>query len=112
MLSQGTSATALEKTVIDTFNTKLVAKAKAFATANSGATTYTYDSNAKVTQILNSPTTYGLVDATSYGDVVKDAWCKSPSYRRLCTPLFCLVFRCCFLLVLFGSVHLSAEHLN
>lgn len=76
MLAQGTSATALEKSVINTFNQKLVAKAAAFASANSGASTYTYDSNAKVTAILNSPTSYGLVDATSYGDVVKDAWCE------------------------------------
>lgn len=76
MLAQGTSATALEKSVITTFNQKLVAKAAAFASANSGASTYTYDSNAKVTKILDSPTSYGLVDATSYGDVVNDAWCK------------------------------------
>lgn len=104
MIAEGTSATALEKSVINTYNAKLVAKAKAFATANSGATTYTYDSNAKVTQILNSPTAYGLVDATSYGDMAKDAWCKChfvPAFTPT-SSLFC----CCFLLILFGLVHL------
>lgn len=46
MVSQGTAATALEKPVIDTFNTfntKLVAKAAAFAAAKLGASAHTYD---------------------------------------------------------------------
>lgn len=77
MLAQGSSAMTLEASVIATFNQKLVAKAASFAANNTGASTYTYDSNAKVTQILNNPTAYGLVDATSYGDVVNDAWCTS-----------------------------------
>lgn len=76
MIPQGTAATSLEKSVINTFNQKLVAKAAAFASANSGASAYTYDSNAKLTQILNNPTAYGFVDATSYGDVVNDVWCE------------------------------------
>lgn len=76
MIAQGTTATSLEKSVINTFNQKLVAAAASFMTSNAGVSAYTYDSNAKVTQILNNPTAYGLVDATSYGDVVKDAWCE------------------------------------
>lgn len=76
MLAQSTSSQTLEGSVIATFNQKLVAAASSFASKNSGATTYTYDANAKVTQVLNSPTSYGFVDATSYGDVVHDCWCK------------------------------------
>lgn len=88
MLAQGSSASALEASVIATFNQKLVAKAASFAANNAGASTYTYDSNAKITQILNNPKAYGLVDATSYGDVVNDAWCMSSSLALVVGPRF------------------------
>ncbi|KAG9009740.1 hypothetical protein FRB90_008161 [Tulasnella sp. 427] len=77
MLAQGSTSTAVEKSVINTFNTKLAAKISTFKSANSGTTTWLYDSNAKVTQILNSPTTYGFQDATSYGTASNLAWCNN-----------------------------------
>ncbi|KAF8874987.1 hypothetical protein BD779DRAFT_1450461 [Infundibulicybe gibba] len=67
MLAQAASAQAIEKTVIDTFNSKLAAKASAFKSANSGVQTWIWDSNAAFKTILNSPKTYGFTDATSYG---------------------------------------------
>lgn len=77
MLSQGSSSTALEKSVIDTYNTKLAAKVSAFKSSHSGTTTWLYDSNAKLIQILNSPTSYGFQDATSYGTASNLAWCNN-----------------------------------
>ncbi|KAG6909183.1 hypothetical protein DXG01_001697 [Tephrocybe rancida] len=74
MIPQGTSATDAEKLVITGFNTKLQAKASAFKAANSGVTTYTWDANAQFTTILNSPTTYGFKDATSYGSDANEFW--------------------------------------
>ncbi|KAH9485803.1 Acetylesterase [Psilocybe cubensis] len=67
MLAQSTDAQALEKSVIGTFNTKLVAKINSFAANNTGVKTFLWDSNAQFTAMLNSPTTYGFADATSYG---------------------------------------------
>ncbi|KAF4621138.1 hypothetical protein D9613_001150 [Agrocybe pediades] len=67
MLAQSTDAQALEKSVIATFNTKLAAKISSFKANNTGVTTFLWDSNAQFTKMLNSPTTYGFADATSYG---------------------------------------------
>ncbi|KAG8965732.1 hypothetical protein FRC05_003049 [Tulasnella sp. 425] len=77
MLGQGSTSTALEKSVIDTYNSKLAAKVSAFQSAHSGTTTWLYNSNAKVTQILNSPTSYGFQDATTYGATSNLAWCNN-----------------------------------
>ncbi|GLB37982.1 putative cellulose-binding GDSL lipase acylhydrolase [Lyophyllum shimeji] len=74
MLSQGSSATAAEKTVITGFNSKLAAKVAAFKAANSGVSTWIWDSNAAFTTILNNPTAYGFVDATCYGSAANDFW--------------------------------------
>ncbi|KAJ7837904.1 hypothetical protein B0H13DRAFT_2239814 [Mycena leptocephala] len=73
MLAQSTSAQALEKSVIAGFNTKLAAKIAAFKAANSGVTTWIWDSNAAFTTILNSPTQFGFVDAVSFGNT-GDFW--------------------------------------
>ncbi|KII86059.1 carbohydrate esterase family 16 protein, partial [Plicaturopsis crispa FD-325 SS-3] len=72
-LAQGASAAALEKTVLDGFNTKLAAAIDSFAANNTGVKTWLYDSNAEFTTILDSPTTYGFADATSYGGT-DDFW--------------------------------------
>ncbi|KAG9041964.1 hypothetical protein FS837_011514 [Tulasnella sp. UAMH 9824] len=77
MIGQGSSSTTLEKSVIETYNTKLAAKVSAFQSSHSGTTTWLYNSNAKLTQILNSPTTYGFQDATSYGTASNLAWCNN-----------------------------------
>lgn len=67
MLSQGSSATAAEKAVITSYNTKLAAQMNAFKAANGGVKTWLWDSNAYFTTVLNNPTAYGFQDATSYG---------------------------------------------
>jgi len=74
MLAQSASAQALEKSVINTFNTKLAAKIKAFQSANSGVKTFIYDSHTQFTTMLNSPKTYGFQDATSFGSAKTDFW--------------------------------------
>ncbi|KAJ7595235.1 hypothetical protein C8J56DRAFT_774920 [Mycena floridula] len=74
MLAQGTAATSLEASVIAGFNTKLTAKVAAFKAANSGVTTFIYDSNAEFTTILNNPTAFGFKDATSFGDGTGIFW--------------------------------------
>ncbi|CAA7260315.1 unnamed protein product [Cyclocybe aegerita] len=67
MLRESTESQAGERAVITGFNSRLVAKANAFAAANSGVKTFFWDSHAQFTTILNSPQTYGFKDATSYG---------------------------------------------
>lgn len=74
MLAQAASARAAEKTVITGFNSKLAAKVSAFKAANSGVSTWIWDSNASFTTILNSPTSYGFKDATSYGSASNQFW--------------------------------------
>ncbi|KAF8588460.1 carbohydrate esterase family 16 protein [Ramaria rubella] len=73
MLAQSASAQATEKTVIAGFNSKLAANASAFEAANSGVKTWVFDANTAFTTVLNSPTTYGFIDATSYG-ATGDFW--------------------------------------
>jgi len=73
MLAQSTSAQSAEKTVIAGFNTKLVAKIASFKANNTGVSTWLFDSNTAFSTVLNSPTTYGFVDATSYGNT-GDFW--------------------------------------
>lgn len=86
MLAGPASAQALEKSVIDTFNDKLADKISEFKITHPGVfrlyrcmhvnpvlttdlqvRTYLWDSNSAFTTILNDPTKYGFVDATSYG---------------------------------------------
>jgi len=74
MLAQSASAQAAEKTIISGFNSKLAAKISAFKAANSDVSTWLWNSNAAFTTILNSPTTYGFVDATSYGSASNQFW--------------------------------------
>ncbi|KAI0700963.1 hypothetical protein C8T65DRAFT_656929 [Cerioporus squamosus] len=73
MLSQSADAQALEKKVITGFNSKLASRVASFAAANSGVKTWFWDSNAAFTTVLNNPTAYGFVDATSYGGA-KSFW--------------------------------------
>ncbi|TDL22924.1 hypothetical protein BD410DRAFT_722017 [Rickenella mellea] len=73
MLAQSASSQALEKSVINTFNSKLMAKASAFQSANSGSKTFVWDANSVFNTILNNPTAYGFSDATSFGGA-KSFW--------------------------------------
>ncbi|KII86056.1 carbohydrate esterase family 16 protein [Plicaturopsis crispa FD-325 SS-3] len=75
-IANGASDAALEKTVIDGFNAKLAPKIKAFAANYTDAKTWLYDSHAEFTKILDSPTTYGFADATSYGGE-NDFWANT-----------------------------------
>ncbi|PFH48916.1 carbohydrate esterase family 16 protein [Amanita thiersii Skay4041] len=67
MLAQPASSQSLEKSVIAGFNSKLQTRITSFKSSHSGVQTWLWDSNASFTTILNSPTTYGFRDATSYG---------------------------------------------
>ncbi|KAG8796062.1 hypothetical protein FRC17_008038, partial [Serendipita sp. 399] len=75
MLSQATSARDQEKVVIDDYNSKLATRAAAFASSHSGVTTKVYDTTTIVNAMLNNPSSYGLQDATSYGNGPY-AWCN------------------------------------
>ncbi|KAF8607863.1 hypothetical protein BDV93DRAFT_589454 [Ceratobasidium sp. AG-I] len=77
MLAQAASDRAAEKAVIDGFNTKLAAKVAAFTSANSGTKTWVYADDVKLNTLLDSPTTYGFQDATSYGDASNLMWCNN-----------------------------------
>ncbi|CCA73377.1 related to cellulose-binding GDSL lipase/acylhydrolase, putative-Aspergillus fumigatus [Serendipita indica DSM 11827] len=76
MLGQGSSVTATEKAVIADYNSKLAAKAAAFASANSGVTALVYDTSTAFNTVLDNPSAYGLQDATSYGSGNTYAWCN------------------------------------
>ncbi|CAE6428638.1 unnamed protein product [Rhizoctonia solani] len=76
MLSQSADSRAAEAVVINGFNTKLAARASAFAAANSGVKTWIYDSATKLNTLLDSPATYGFQDATSYGSASNLMWCN------------------------------------
>ncbi|KAG9091801.1 hypothetical protein FRC06_000378 [Ceratobasidium sp. 370] len=77
MLAQSASDQAAEAAVINGFNTKLAAKATSFASSHSGVKTWVYDSATKLNTLLNSPSTYGFQDATSYGDGSTLMWCNN-----------------------------------
>ncbi|KIO31454.1 carbohydrate esterase family 16 protein [Tulasnella calospora MUT 4182] len=49
------------------YNAELINRVSTFKASNSGVTTWIYDSNTRLGQILDSPATYGFQDATSYG---------------------------------------------
>ncbi|KAK0466549.1 SGNH hydrolase-type esterase domain-containing protein [Armillaria novae-zelandiae] len=68
MLAQSDWSQTTEKSVIEGFNTKLTARAASLKANHSGVTTWIWDSNAAFTTILDSPTTYGFDDATTFGD--------------------------------------------
>ena len=73
MLAQSTDSQALEKSVIADYNSKLITRANDFKTNNTGVTTWIWDSNSVFSTILDDPTAYGFVDATSYGNT-GDFW--------------------------------------
>jgi phospholipase/lecithinase/hemolysin len=77
MISQGADTAAGLKTALASFNSKLQTKVSAFSTTFPGATAYYYDVATVVTNILNNPSSYGLQDATSYGDAANLAWCNN-----------------------------------
>ncbi|KAJ7023841.1 fungal cellulose binding domain-containing protein [Mycena alexandri] len=59
----------IEKSVINTFNAKLVAKVQEFKKKNHGVTTWVYDSYSIFAAILDDPTKYGFSsNITGYGD--------------------------------------------
>ena len=89
MLSQAASAQAAEKAVIAGYNAKLVQRVAAFEAAHPNVcfiiiamicigyggsdatpqvTTKIWDSNTAFTTVLDSPKTFGFVDATSFGN--------------------------------------------
>ncbi|KAK0221164.1 hypothetical protein EDD85DRAFT_930316 [Armillaria nabsnona] len=68
MLAQSTWSQETEKSVIEGFNSKLTARAASLKANHSDVTTWIWDSNAAFTAILDSPTSYGFEDATTFGD--------------------------------------------
>ncbi|KAG7439653.1 uncharacterized protein BT62DRAFT_1055220 [Guyanagaster necrorhizus] len=74
MLAQSTSAQALEKSVIEGFNSKLTVRVASLKANHSDVTTWIWDSNAAFTAILDDPTCYGFEDATTYGDAPDIFW--------------------------------------
>ncbi|KAF9262543.1 hypothetical protein L218DRAFT_1038614 [Marasmius fiardii PR-910] len=74
MVPQGTSATTLEGTVINGFNTKLNAKRTSFQSSHSGVKTYLYDSYTGFSKILDNPKAYGFRDNSTYGDGADIFW--------------------------------------
>ncbi|KAG9016244.1 hypothetical protein FRB90_003636 [Tulasnella sp. 427] len=84
MVSQSSAST--EKAEIISYNTKLASKIQAFKSSHSDVTTYLYDSWSKLTQILNSPKTYGFQDATSQGSGSNVVWCNV--YHVVCSPAY------------------------
>ncbi|KIO31453.1 carbohydrate esterase family 16 protein [Tulasnella calospora MUT 4182] len=58
------------------YNAELINRVNAFKAANSGVKTWIYDSYTRLDQILDSPTSYGFQDATSYGSATNLAWCN------------------------------------
>ncbi|KAG8770158.1 hypothetical protein FRC12_004475 [Ceratobasidium sp. 428] len=77
MLAQSAADQAAEAAVINSFNTKLAAKAASFASSHSGVKTWVYDSATKINTLLDSPSKYGFQDATSYGDGSTLMWCNN-----------------------------------
>ncbi|KIM75765.1 carbohydrate esterase family 16 protein [Piloderma croceum F 1598] len=68
MLAQSATSQATEKAIIADFNYKLAERISAFKTNHSWVQTWLWDSNSAFTAVLNSPTSYGFVDVTSYGN--------------------------------------------
>ncbi|KDQ12170.1 carbohydrate esterase family 16 protein [Botryobasidium botryosum FD-172 SS1] len=88
VLSRNATTRALEKSVIDTFNKKLIAKAQDFGLAHFlDANTWVYDANARLVQVLDNPTAFGFKDATSYGSDNDEVWCGnyhiSPNMEKI-----------------------------
>ncbi|RPA93913.1 hypothetical protein L873DRAFT_1846940 [Choiromyces venosus 120613-1] len=66
MIAQGASAQAAEAMQITDFNSNVLSRASAFASAHSGTKIYSYDTVLAFDRIINSPTAYGYSDAVSY----------------------------------------------
>ncbi|TEY68313.1 hypothetical protein BOTCAL_0120g00100 [Botryotinia calthae] len=66
MLAYGDSVTSSEASVISAYNTELSARVSAFKTANSGITTYVFDTQVPFNTALNAPATYGATNATCF----------------------------------------------
>ncbi|KIO31667.1 carbohydrate esterase family 16 protein, partial [Tulasnella calospora MUT 4182] len=77
-LSLGTAdeVTIPMKTAIDGYNAELINRVNALKAANPGITAWIYDSNTRLGQILDSPTTYGFQDGITYGSGSNLAWCN------------------------------------
>ncbi|KAJ7737093.1 fungal cellulose binding domain-containing protein [Mycena metata] len=70
-----------EKSVINTYNAKLVAKVAEFKKKNHGVTTWVYDAYSIFTAILDDPTKYGFSsNITGYGDTGQFWGCVSFTY--------------------------------
>ncbi|KAM0135597.1 hypothetical protein ACHAO1_004951 [Botrytis cinerea] len=66
MLAYGDSVTSSEASVISAYNTELSARVSAFETANSGITTYVFDTQVPFNTALSAPATYGATNATCF----------------------------------------------
>ncbi|APA08891.1 hypothetical protein SS1G_02708 [Sclerotinia sclerotiorum 1980 UF-70] len=66
MLAYGNSVTSLEANVISAYNTELKARVAAFESANTGLTTYVFDTQAPFNTALDAPTAYGATNATCF----------------------------------------------
>ncbi|CAK5266684.1 unnamed protein product [Mycena citricolor] len=73
IMSQGASNSALEKVAIADYNAKLKTNVASFAASHAGVKTWLWDSNTVFNTVLDSPTTYGFVDAVSFGNT-GDFW--------------------------------------
>jgi len=81
MLAQPESAQAGEKVVIDGFNKKLAERVAALEATHAGVKTFTWDSYAAFSKILDDPTAYGFKDGTTWG-VAEDIFWRSVFLRR------------------------------
>lgn len=73
MIAYGSSAQELEEGVILDFNQRLEAHIAAFKANNTGVNSWLFDSYTAFSTVLASPTTYGFVDNSSYGNT-GDFW--------------------------------------
>ncbi|KAE9390775.1 hypothetical protein BT96DRAFT_967712 [Gymnopus androsaceus JB14] len=67
LLAESAEDQALLKANILDFNTQLVEFAQAFKRNNTGVSTWIWDSNTAFNTILDDPTAFGFIDATSFG---------------------------------------------
>ncbi|ESK90562.1 carbohydrate esterase family 16 protein [Moniliophthora roreri MCA 2997] len=68
------SGASQEATVINGHNSRMATKIASFQASNAGVKTFSYDSYAAFTKILNNPTSYGFKDATSVGNAANNFW--------------------------------------
>ncbi|KAF8595188.1 hypothetical protein BDV93DRAFT_457394, partial [Ceratobasidium sp. AG-I] len=83
MLAQPESSRTAERAVIDGFNAKLVSRAASFKTSHPGVSSGVLYANYWMGFLLQTPTTFGFKDNSSYGAGEDVLWCNDyhPSSR-------------------------------